>query len=393
MNYQIKTLDQIKIDIRSHKDRPYVYILFDPDGIPFYVGKGVKNRIGSHESETKSYFVKNRTWRGINYIKIHTIQKIWNQGGLVGYAIDGFFDTEEQANDREIKLISSIGRKIFNEGTLTNIKDGGTFLSDEIKLVISNKLKKYCQDNPEFITNLMEAKERWIEENPEAYEDATARRLATSRSDEFRQNHSELMSIYYQENPEEVERMKQSVIAYWEDNDEAREAARQRAIDNESHENLARWRKEKPEEFVEKQRKHSDEMKEWYEQNPEKAEKMVEARNKVLKSDSHRKKMAKKTKAYIEANPDASKEKVAKMHKATQEGKKIRKRCLLVMQKHLMEQGLIDELRDEVTYKMVNRWKKKGWLSTYFPPFPVGCVSKKVWESFEIMLYNKLGIG
>jgi len=397
----MKTLQEIKQEINdSKKQQHYVYLLYKPDGTPFYVGKGMSNRVSAHEAETR-YFMNGRTWTGINMFKINTIKKIWSDGGQLSYLIDSWHDTSESAGDREIALVKFYGRRILNEGPLTNIRDGGNVWSeetrrlfsdrmiqwhqenpwtDEQKQQISQSVKQYCQDHPEFIESLQESKIDWIENNPEEYAEVERARLEVCQSQEHRDMMSEIMSLYFEERPEELERLVAQGTEFWEDNPEAREAARQRAIEYNSHENIIRWLKEEPEACREKWNRHSEFMKQWYQDEPEKASEMTKARNKVLKSDSHRQKMSERTGDYIRSNPKVALDRVDSMKEGVQELKLLRKQCLEILRDRLVESGEIDYC--EPTPKKLYKWRKNGLISKYAPDYPLRSGKKFELEKF-----------
>lgn len=101
----------VQAAILSSPDPFYVYILWRPDGRPFYVGKGKALRLFHHEAAALG---------GDNSHKLNVIRAIRRDGGQVLYEIDAFFAAEEDAFDRERSLIAAIGRT-----TLTNLTDGG----------------------------------------------------------------------------------------------------------------------------------------------------------------------------------------------------------------------------------------------------------------------------
>jgi group I intron endonuclease len=109
----------------------YVYVYIDPskegaftyDGLdfsflyePFYIGKGHNNRIFAHLQEyrlSKKNHISNK------------INKIFKSGyEPVMFKIYENL-TEEEAFEKEIFLIDTIGRRIKNKGPLVNIVDGG----------------------------------------------------------------------------------------------------------------------------------------------------------------------------------------------------------------------------------------------------------------------------
>ncbi len=141
-------MQQIKIDVDQGTKPYYVYLLFKPDGTPFYVGKGKSNRISAHEAETR-YFMNGRTWTGMNTFKLNTIKKIWEEEGEVLYEIDSWHDVSEDAGEREIELVKTIGRRVLNEGPLTNIRDGGEVWSEETRRLFGEKIRQHYIDHPE----------------------------------------------------------------------------------------------------------------------------------------------------------------------------------------------------------------------------------------------------
>lgn len=113
----------------------YVYIYLDPRKKgnfvyknidlsflyePFYVGKGIANRIETH---MKSVDKNSREWEKNKY-KSQIIYDIINEGlDPIRFKIK-FFKTKKQQSAYEYLLINNIGRKIYNHGPLTNILPG-----------------------------------------------------------------------------------------------------------------------------------------------------------------------------------------------------------------------------------------------------------------------------
>ncbi len=95
----------------------YVYILFRPDGRPFYVGKGCGGRIKEHEKEAR---------KGCKCRKCNTIRKIWREGGEVDRQIVFRTNIEFAALRYEAQLI----QRFRNQ--LTNVHDCDPRLLDEV---------------------------------------------------------------------------------------------------------------------------------------------------------------------------------------------------------------------------------------------------------------------
>ena len=86
----------------------YVYAHYksdDPEGQPFYIGKGKNKRDASK--------YRNRFWK--NIVKKH--------GFIVKRVRENL--TEQEAWDLETELIKKYGKLIDNTGCLSNISDGG----------------------------------------------------------------------------------------------------------------------------------------------------------------------------------------------------------------------------------------------------------------------------
>ncbi len=88
-----------------------------------FVGKGVGERFFMHERDA-------RNLPSCRSHKLNLIRALWKRGQKVCYGIDGFFDAEESAHQREIELIRSIGRHNLGRGPLTNQTDGGEGVSN-----------------------------------------------------------------------------------------------------------------------------------------------------------------------------------------------------------------------------------------------------------------------
>lgn len=107
--------------LRDNPGRFYVYVLSRPDGVPFYIGKGINRRVFDHESEAR----QNHPIGESNPFKCNVIRKIIREGGTVGYAIDSFYDSAQQnaCLERESTLILQ-HKRLHEGGVLTNLAGG-----------------------------------------------------------------------------------------------------------------------------------------------------------------------------------------------------------------------------------------------------------------------------
>jgi hypothetical protein len=108
--------------IQEHPGQFYVYVLYRPDGRPFYVGcaragrRKFSERLLDHETEARL---------GRRSLKHSIIRKILDQGGQIIYVIDSWHRNRDAMARREIELIYMIGRRQLGTGPLSNRTDGG----------------------------------------------------------------------------------------------------------------------------------------------------------------------------------------------------------------------------------------------------------------------------
>jgi hypothetical protein len=127
----------------------YVYILKRPDGRPFYVGKGVGDRVFSHENEARHP----NDWRS-NAYKLNVIRAIWRSSQSIIYEIHHITDDEPEAYARESLLIEFF-KRLHEGGPLTNLAPGGGSTSGMAPLSRerhSATLGGVPDDNPERAT-------------------------------------------------------------------------------------------------------------------------------------------------------------------------------------------------------------------------------------------------
>lgn len=381
----MQTLDEIKIDIVNGKKPYYVYLLFKPDGTPFYVGKGKSKRICAHEAETR-YFLNGRTWKGLNTFKVNTIAKIWSTNDIVRYQIDSWHDDSIGSGNREIELVEQCGRRILNTGPLTNIRDGGDLMTEEDRRIFGEKirqyyidhpearehlsdvLRNYCIEHPEFVQNLIISKNDWIVNKPEEYIAAERKRLEICQSQDHREKVRNIMREYFSNNPDDLERIKKQGANFWINNPEAIELARQNSIRNNTGQKLVDWYASDDPEVIlarkEKSELHSEWLTGWHEteEGKLKTREAAKKRNKKIRTEEHRKKMSSRTAEYIKNNPEADKARREKALATRMPKIQERQDRLLVIQDELYKKNKISEKKDHVPSHLLQRWKKRGLI-------------------------------
>lgn len=357
----MQSLREVRMDIVRTKKPYYVYILFSPNGNPFYVGKGKGDRIEAHEQETR-YYLRNKRWTGLNEYKLKLIADIWSKSQTVSYSIDSWHDDNESAGNREKEIIKLFGKMVNKTGILTNIRDGGDCLTEEDIIKLSKKLKQFCIENPEFVDHLQEKKKEWIENHPEEYAEAERKRLDICANEEVRKAVSKTLKEYYQNNPEVLKEMSKRSKAQFA-SEEAREVVSQNSIKNKSHEHILKWLEEVDDEtLVEKGRNHSEWMRNFFqtEDGKAKAKQAAEKRNTKFRTDEHRQHMAEKTRDHIKNNPESWKKRCQKVSDLWKKRKEERQLNWLLLQEQLYSEGKIKNKFEVVKNYNVYNWKKKG---------------------------------
>lgn len=121
--------------LKAEKERRfYVYQLSKPDGTPFYIGKGINQRVFAHEREARG---PERSH------KLNLIRQLQRLALEIDYEILEFYACEKECHAREVAEILRIGRHDLKTGPLTNLTAGGegtTGLSEETKARIDADL-------------------------------------------------------------------------------------------------------------------------------------------------------------------------------------------------------------------------------------------------------------
>lgn len=120
----------------------YVYVLHKPDGTPFYVGKGVGQRVLHHVSEARNHATR------LTH-KLNTIRAIERRGEAILYSLAATFNDERTAHQHEMMLIRQLGRFDLGLGPLTNQTDGGEGGSNPSQETRSRRASTLAGDDAE----------------------------------------------------------------------------------------------------------------------------------------------------------------------------------------------------------------------------------------------------
>lgn len=168
----------------------YVYIYVHPiTNVPFYVGYGKNDRYISHIKEAKYTKTSNH--------KLNTIRKILEENLVPTIVIVDDNLDKSTACELETFLISEIGRRCNNTGTLTNITSGGdggdTFSTnpnkDDIRNKISEKSKLYNNIDERKVLQSEIAKRVNSNMSAESREQARINMINTKNSIEWKESH------------------------------------------------------------------------------------------------------------------------------------------------------------------------------------------------------------
>jgi len=114
----------------------YVYGLIDPrDNSIFYIGKGKGKRVHQHFAEKTDYHS--------NIEKLGIIEEIKKISQEVPFTMIGENLSEESSFLLERILIYRIGRRIFDEGVLTNIVPGGKWTKESPMFIKEERLPSF----------------------------------------------------------------------------------------------------------------------------------------------------------------------------------------------------------------------------------------------------------
>lgn len=191
---------EINLEIKANGDKYYVYDICDPNDVVFYVGKGKKRRIFSHEFGA---FKKLE----VNSPLYNKIRKIIRGNQKLKYSLIRFYEKESDALDLEKRLITFYGKKCDGTGSLLNLTDGGDGASGYIftqQQIENNRQARlnYYHNNPNHGTEHRKKVLQWREEHPEDVAIMEEKRATTLRRNEIRTKTSKSVKEWILKNPE-----------------------------------------------------------------------------------------------------------------------------------------------------------------------------------------------
>ena len=209
-------------------------------------------------------------------------------------------DTLEELCAKEINYIKEYN-SYYKDGNGYNMTYGGNcyVFTEDDKQKISEKIKKYYEENPEARKEMSERLTKYFEDNPEA-----------------RKEMSERMKKHYEENPEAGKKHGEKLKKHFEDNPEARK---------EHGERIKKHYEENPE----ARKEQSERIKKHYEENPDAGKENSERLKKYHEENPEAgKEMSEVMKKYYEENPEAGKEHSVKLKKYFEDNPEIKKKIL-----------------------------------------------------------------
>jgi len=141
-------------------DNFYVYHLINShNNLPFYIGKGIKNRMYHHEKMVRNNKIPNN-----NKLLFYKIKKIIDLNGHIIYKKIKENISEYSALLLEIEEIKTYGRIVDKSGILCNLTEGGEGMSGfkhkiQSKKIISDALLKKYKDE-KFIKKYWDGREK-----------------------------------------------------------------------------------------------------------------------------------------------------------------------------------------------------------------------------------------
>ena len=118
-------------------DNFYVYHLINShNNLPFYIGKGIKNRMYHHEKMVRNNKIPNN-----NKLLFYKIKKIIDLNGHIIYKKIKENISEYSALLLEIEEIKTYGRIVDKSGILCNLTEGGEGMSGFKHKIQSKKIK------------------------------------------------------------------------------------------------------------------------------------------------------------------------------------------------------------------------------------------------------------